>query len=236
MFPNAAHWHVALSLTTLGSLLRQTGDSATARPLLERAVAIATATWQAHPDLWWSQRTLAGVLIDLGEFDAALELLEPQRALFEQRGETEWLAEVLRLLGEAAAAGGDRELARQRFGAAREAMQALWGPDDPDVRELDAVLRELESGRDLLFEVVSRRHEKAPIVLTTNKPFAEWNEVFPNSSCVTALVDRLVHKAEIIAIEGDSYRAKEAKDRTSRRASARRSKRTRTGKVKGAAS
>lgn len=74
---------------------------------------------------------------------------------------------------------------------------------------------------DLLFEVVSKRHETAPIVLTTNKPFAEWNEVFPNSSCVTALVDRLVHRAEIVVIEGQSYRAKEAKERASTRASVR---------------
>jgi len=78
---------------------------------------------------------------------------------------------------------------------------------------------------DLLFEVVSKRHEKAPIVLTTNKPFAEWNEVFPNSSCVTALVDRLVHRAEIVAIEGNSYRAKEAKERANQKASTRKTKR-----------
>ncbi len=89
---------------------------------------------------------------------------------------------------------------------------------------------------DLLFEVVSKRHERAPIVLTTNKPFAEWNEVFPNSSCVTALVDRLVHKAEIIVIEGDSYRAKEAKERASRQASARQSKRKKARKTKEAKS
>ncbi len=71
---------------------------------------------------------------------------------------------------------------------------------------------------DLLFEVVTRRHEQRPIVLTTNKPFAEWNEVFPNSSSVTALVDRLLHRAEIVKIEGDSYRAKEAKERAARKA------------------
>lgn len=70
-------------------------------------------------------------------------------------------------------------------------------------------------------EVVSKRHEKAPIVLTTNKAFAEWNEVFPNSSCVTALVDRLVHRAGIIAIEGESYRVKEAKTRASQKVSKR---------------
>jgi DNA replication protein DnaC len=71
---------------------------------------------------------------------------------------------------------------------------------------------------DLLFEVVSRRHEQRPIVLTTNKPFAEWNEVFPNSSSVTALVDRLLHRAEIVKIEGESYRAKEARERAAAKA------------------
>jgi len=77
---------------------------------------------------------------------------------------------------------------------------------------------------DLLFEVVSRRHETKSIVLTTNKPFSEWNEVFPNSSCVTALVDRLVHRAEIVKIDGDSFRAKEARERNARRAAQRKAK------------
>jgi len=81
---------------------------------------------------------------------------------------------------------------------------------------------------DLLFEVVSRRHEQRPIILTTNKPFAEWNEVFPNASSVTALVDRLLHRAEIVKIEGDSYRAKEAKEHATEKARQRaaRSKKT----------
>ena len=78
---------------------------------------------------------------------------------------------------------------------------------------------------DLFFEIVSRRHEKKSIVLTTNRPFAEWNEVFPNSSCVTALVDRLVHRAEIIKIEGGSYRAKEAKERADKNAKRRANRR-----------
>lgn len=77
---------------------------------------------------------------------------------------------------------------------------------------------------DLLFEVVSRRHETKSIVLTTNKVFSEWNEVFPNSSCVTALVDRLVHRAEVVKIAGESYRAKEARERKARRAAGRKAK------------
>jgi DNA replication protein DnaC len=76
---------------------------------------------------------------------------------------------------------------------------------------------------DLLFEVVTRRYEKnKSIVLTTNKPFAEWPTVFPNAACVVTLVDRLLHRAELVAIEGDSYRLREAQERQQRRASSRR--------------
>ena len=65
---------------------------------------------------------------------------------------------------------------------------------------------------DLLFEIVNRRYERKPTIITTNRPFAEWSEVFPNAACVVSLVDRLVHNAEIIQIEGESYRLKEAKE------------------------
>jgi len=74
---------------------------------------------------------------------------------------------------------------------------------------------------DLLFEVVTRRAHKRALVITTNKPFAEWNQVFPNATSVVAIIDRLVHKAEIIAIEADSYRLKEAKERTAAKLKAR---------------
>ena len=67
---------------------------------------------------------------------------------------------------------------------------------------------------DLLFELISRRYESKSTIVTPNKPFAEWATVFPNAACVVCLVDRLVHHAEVIAIEGDSYRLKEAKERS----------------------
>ena len=70
---------------------------------------------------------------------------------------------------------------------------------------------------DLLFEVVSRRYEEKSTLVTTNRPFAEWGEVFPNAACVVSLVDRLVHNAEIIRIDGESYRLKEAKERSEAR-------------------
>jgi len=76
---------------------------------------------------------------------------------------------------------------------------------------------------DLLFEVVTRRYEKGKsIILTTNKPFAEWPSVFPNAACVVTLVDRLLHRAELVAIEAESYRLREAQERQQRRATSRR--------------
>lgn len=63
---------------------------------------------------------------------------------------------------------------------------------------------------DLLFQVVSRRYEEKPIVLTTNLAFSEWAQAFPNASCATALVDRIVHHADIITIEGASFRRRAA--------------------------
>jgi DNA replication protein DnaC len=63
---------------------------------------------------------------------------------------------------------------------------------------------------DLLFQVVSRRYEQKSVVLTTNLAFKDWNTIFPNASCAVALIDRLTHHAEIIAIEGESYRKREA--------------------------
>lgn len=70
---------------------------------------------------------------------------------------------------------------------------------------------------DLLFELINRRHEQKSTLVTTNKSFAEWSEVFPNAACVVALIDRLVHNAEIIAIKGKSYRQKEAQERAEQR-------------------
>lgn len=69
---------------------------------------------------------------------------------------------------------------------------------------------------DLLFEVISRRHEHKSTLVTTNKPFAEWAEVFPNATCVVTIVDRLLHRCELTSIEADSYRLKESKENAKR--------------------
>jgi DNA replication protein DnaC len=76
----------------------------------------------------------------------------------------------------------------------------------------------------LLFELINRRHQHKSTLITTNKAFSEWAEVFPNAACVVALIDRLVHHAEIIAIKGESYRRKEAQEYADRKAKKRQEK------------
>ena len=63
---------------------------------------------------------------------------------------------------------------------------------------------------DLLFQIVSKRYEKKSLILTTNLLFRDWPTIFPNATCATALIDRVVHHADVIAIQGESYRAREA--------------------------
>ena len=63
---------------------------------------------------------------------------------------------------------------------------------------------------DLLFEVINQRYERHSILLTTNQAFKDWNTVFPNATCIAALLDHLTHHADITLIEGTSYRVRES--------------------------
>ena len=64
-------------------------------------------------------------------------------------------------------------------------------------------------GVELLFQIISNRYETGSIVLTTNRPFKQWGKLFGNDNTLAAaVVDRLVHHAEIVVLEGDSYRMK----------------------------
>jgi DNA replication protein DnaC len=73
-------------------------------------------------------------------------------------------------------------------------------------------------GADLLFQVVSGRYERASIVLSTNLPFRDWARIFnDDATLASAVADRLVHHAEVVEIEGDSYRVKTKKSRRTRK-------------------
>ncbi len=118
-------------------------------------------------------------------------------------GHTVRFASAGRLLGDLAALDSDSVL---RYHLHRYAA--------PDLLIIDEVGYLSYSNRhaDLLFELINRRHEKKSTLITTNKAFSEWAEVFPNASCVVAMIDRLVHHAEILAVRGESYRRKEAQE------------------------
>ena len=129
-------------------------------------------------------------------------------------GHTVLFTSAGQLLGDLAALDSDSALRRRlRFYAA------------PTLLVIDEMGYLSYSNRhaDLLFELISRRHEQKSTLVTTNKSFAEWSEVFPNAACVVALIDRLVHNAEIIAIKGKSYRQKEAQERAEQRSKKRKS-------------
>lgn len=131
-------------------------------------------------------------------------LIEGHTVLFTSAGQ---------LLGDLAALDSDAALRRRLRHYAR-----------PQLLVIDEVGYLSYSNRhaDLMFELISRRYQNKSTLVTTNRPFAEWREVFPNAACVVSLIDRLVHNAEIVAIEGESYRLKEAHDRTEQRSRRRR--------------
>ncbi len=62
---------------------------------------------------------------------------------------------------------------------------------------------------NLFFQLVSSRYERASLIVTSNKSFARWGEVFGDDTVAAAMIDRLVHHAEVIALKGDSYRLKD---------------------------
>jgi DNA replication protein DnaC len=125
-----------------------------------------------------------------------------------------------------------------RFTSASEMLNDLSGLDGASLKQrlkryvapkllvVDEVgyLRYDNRHADLLYQVVSRRYEtKGALVLTTNKAFAEWNQIFDSAACLVTLIDRLCHRCEIVVADGTSYRIKEAKERAAKRRASRRS-------------
>ena len=61
---------------------------------------------------------------------------------------------------------------------------------------------------NLFFQLVSSRYERASLIVTSNKPFDRWGQVF-RDDVAAAMIDRLVHHADVVALKGDSYRLKD---------------------------
>jgi DNA replication protein DnaC len=74
-----------------------------------------------------------------------------------------------------------------------------------------------DKAADLLYEVINRRYESKSVIITTNRAFKEWNEVFPHATCIVTMLDRLLHHADVAVIEGQSYRVRESEQETAAR-------------------
>jgi DNA replication protein DnaC len=117
--------------------------------------------------------------------------LAGQRVAF--RTATEWVA----LLADAQRQGRlDEELTRLQRIALLIVDEVGYIPFDPQAA-------------NLMFMLVSRRYERASMIVTSNKPFSGWGEIFGDDVVAAAMIDRLVHHAEIVALKGDSYRLRD---------------------------
>jgi DNA replication protein DnaC len=74
-----------------------------------------------------------------------------------------------------------------------------------------------DNAADLIYEVINRRYEKRSVIITTNRTFKEWNQVFPNATCIATLLDRLTHHADVTVFEGESYRVHESEQESAAR-------------------
>ena len=106
---------------------------------------------------------------------------------------TEWVAR----LGDAKRQGKlEPELRRLSFVPLVVVDEVGYIPFDPEAA-------------NLMFSLVSSRYERASLIVTSNKPFSAWGEIFGDEVVAAAMIDRLVHHAEILALKGDSYRLRD---------------------------
>jgi DNA replication protein DnaC len=106
---------------------------------------------------------------------------------------TEWVAR----LSDAKRQGAlDAELRRLGFVPLIVVDEVGYIPFDPEAA-------------NLMFSLVSARYERASVIVTSNKPFSAWGEIFGDEATAVAMIDRLVHHAEILSLKGDSYRLRD---------------------------
>ena len=226
-----AHWPEAATAAWVAPLLQWEEDERSRRSLERRLGNAHIGQFKPLCDFDWlwpkrCDRAAVEALMALDFLDEATNvvLVGPNgigKSMLAQNiahhalvaGHTVLFTSAGQLLGDLSALDSDSALRRRLRHYAR-----------PQLLVIDEVGYLSYSNRhtDLMFELISRRYQNKSTLVTTNRPFAEWREVFPNAACVVSLVDRLLHHAEIVSIEGDSYRHKEARERTEQRARQRR--------------
>ncbi len=221
-----AHWHEVADAPWLRPLVQWEEDERSRRSLERRLRSAQIGRFRHLSDFDWKwptrcDRALIEELMTMEFVKTATNvvLVGPNgvgkstlaRNLAHQAlvlGMTALFTSAGQLLGDLAALDSDSALHR------RLSHYAL-----PDLLVIDEIGYLSYSNRhaDLLFELINRRYERKSTIVTTNKAFAEWPIMFPNAACVVSLIDRLLHNAEVIAIEGESWRLKEAQERAALR-------------------
>jgi DNA replication protein DnaC len=74
-------------------------------------------------------------------------------------------------------------------------------------------VKKSDSETQVLFEFIAHRYESGSLIVTSNQPFSQWDQVFPDALMTVAAIDRIIHHATIIEIDGDSYRRKHQKQK-----------------------
>jgi DNA replication protein DnaC len=120
-------------------------------------------------------------------------------------------------------------LKQESLPAVERRMKRYTTPDILILDELGYLPCDARSG-DLLYNIISRRHERASTIISTNLAFKEWGSVFPGAACVVALVDRFTQHCHTFDIDGDSWRQRQEPP-TQSTTSARRPKKKRTRTV-----
>jgi DNA replication protein DnaC len=102
----------------------------------------------------------------------------------------------------------DRMAEEHSAGRLHEALRRLGRIPLLIIDEVGYIPFEAEAA-NLFFQLISARYERASVIVTSNKPFGRWGEVFGDATVAAAMIDRLVHHADVLSLKGDSYRLKD---------------------------
>ena len=91
-------------------------------------------------------------------------------------------------------------------------MTAMTRLDKYQVLVIDDIgyVKKTDAETQVLFEFIAHRYESGSLVITSNQPFSQWDHIFPDTMMTVAAIDRIIHHATIIEIEGESYRKKQS--------------------------
>lgn len=91
-------------------------------------------------------------------------------------------------------------------------MTAMTRLDEYQVLLIDDIgyVKKTDAETQVLFEFIAHRYESGSLIITSNQPFSQWDHIFPDTMMTAAAIDRIIHHATIIEIQGESYRKKQS--------------------------